>query len=212
MTELNAIVPSVAAGPPLETVAGPHIVDRGLSTRSMMRDVLFGLAAPVLAAVYFFREAALTQLLICLVIAWLTEFVCCRMRLRESTLVDGSATVTAIIFALSLPPLLPWYATAIGMFTAVALGKMVFGGLGFNVFNPAMVGRAFLMLSYPIEMTRWAAPVTVEAITRPTPLAAAKFSGEITDVVPLFFGNVSGSLGETSALALLIGGLWILWR
>jgi len=178
----------------------------------MMRDVLIGLAAPVLAALYFFREAALQQLVICLVCGWLTELICCRMRARKSTLADGSVTVTALIFALSLPPLLPWYATAIGIFTAVALGKMVFGGLGFNVFNPAMVGRAFLMLSFPIEMTSWASPLTVDAITRPTPLAAAKFSGQMTDVSPLFFGNVSGSLGETSGIAMLIGGLWILWR
>lgn len=212
MTDVNPVAFETTPGPPLQTTAGPHIVHPGLSTRSMMRDVLIGLAAPLLAALYFFRVAALQQLLICLLCAWSTEFICCRMRGRKSTLVDGSVTVTALIFTLSLPPLLPWFATAIGMFTAVALGKMVFGGLGFNVFNPAMVGRAFLMLSFPIEMTRWAAPVTVDAITRPTPLAAAKFSGEIMELSPLFFGNVSGSLGETSALAMLAGGFWILWR
>ncbi len=212
MTEVKSNAAETVPGPPLETIAGPHIVHPGLSTRSMMVDVQTGLAAPVLAALYFYREAALHQLMICLVLAWATEWICCRIRGRKSTLPDGSATVTALIFALSLPPLLPWYVTAIGMFTAVTLGKMVFGGLGFNVFNPAMVGRAFLMLSFPIEMTSWAAPVTVDAITRPTPLAAAKFSGEITELPPLFFGSVSGSLGETSALAMLIGGLWILWR
>jgi electron transport complex protein RnfD len=166
----------------------------------------------VLAALYFFRGAAVQQLAICLVCAWLTEWICCRLRGRRSSLVDGSATVTALIFALSLPPLLPWYATAIGMFTAVALGKMAFGGLGFNVFNPAMVGRAFLMLAFPIEMTSWAEPLTVHATTQATPLAAAKFSGQLTDIAPLFFGNISGSLGETSALAVIVGGLWILWR
>ena len=212
MTDVKPVAAETAPRPQLETTAGPHIVHPGLSTRSMMRDVLIGLAAPLLAALYFFRAAALQQLVICLLGAWATEYICCRMRGQKSTLVDGSVTVTALIFALSLPPLLPWYATAIGMFTAVALGKMVFGGLGFNVFNPAMVGRAFLMLSFPIEMTRWAAPLTVDSITRPTPLAAAKFSGEITELSPLFFGNVSGSLGETSALAMLAGGLWILWR
>ena len=212
MNDLNSTVAARGPGPPLETIAGPHIVHPGLSTRSMMRDVLIGLAAPVLAALYFFRTAALQQLAICLVCAWFTEMICCRMRGRKSTLSDGSVTVTALIFAMSLPPLLPWYATAIGMFTAVALGKMAFGGLGFNVFNPAMVGRAFLMLSFPIEMTSWAEPLTVHATTQATPLAAAKFSGQMTEVAPLFLGNVSGSLGETSALALLVGGLWILWR
>lgn len=212
MTDVNPVAVETTPEPSLQAIAGPHIVHPGLSTRSMMADVLIGLAAPLLAALYYFRDAALQQLVICLVCAWTTEFICCRMRGRKSTLFDGSATVTALIFALSLPPLLPWYATAIGMFTAVALGKMVFGGLGFNVFNPAMVGRAFLMLSFPIEMTSWVAPTTVDAITRPTPLAAAKFSGEITELSPLFLGSVPGSLGETSALAMLAGGLWILWR
>jgi Na+-translocating ferredoxin:NAD+ oxidoreductase subunit D len=212
MAEVTPPVAEPVTAPPLESVAGPHIVHPGLSTRSMMRDVLIGLSAPLLAALYFFRTAALQQLLLCLVCAWSTEWICCRMRGRVSTLFDGSATVTAIILALSLPPLLPWYITSIGMFTAVALGKMVFGGLGFNLFNPAMVGRAFLMLSFPIEMTTWATPVTVDAITGPTPLAAAKFSGQLTNVAPLFFGNVPGSLGETSACAILAGGLWILWR
>ncbi|MFN0054788.1 MAG: RnfABCDGE type electron transport complex subunit D [Planctomycetales bacterium] len=212
MHDVDAQVAATAPGPPLEAVAGPHIVHPRLSTRSMMRDVVIGLAAPLLAALYFFRTAALQQLAICLVCAWLTEWICCRMRGRPSTLSDGSVTVTALIFALSLPPLLSWYATAIGMITAVALGKMAFGGLGFNVFNPAMVGRAFLMLSFPIEMTSWADPLTVHATTQATPLAAAKFSGQMTDVAALFFGNVSGSLGETSALAMLVGGLWILWR
>lgn len=212
MSDLSANAAAAVPEPPLETIAGPHIVHPGLSTRSMMRDVLTGLAAPVLAALYFFRGAALQQLVICLVCGWLTERLCCHLRGRKSTLPDGSVTVTALIFALSLPPLLPWYATATGMFTAVTLGKMVFGGLGFNMFNPAMVGRAFLMLSFPIEMTSWAEPLTVHAVTRPTPLAAAKFSGQLTDLAPLLAGNVSGSLGETSALALLAGGLWILWR
>lgn len=212
MTDNHEHAAETVSGPPLETIAGPHIVHPGLSTRSMMQDVLVGLAAPVLAALYFFRTAALLQLVVCLVCAWATEWLCCRMRGRRSTLADGSVTVTALIFALSLPPLLPCYATAIGMITAVTLGKMVFGGLGFNVFNPAMVGRAFLMLSFPIEMTNWAAPITVDAVTRPTPLAAAKFSAQMTDMSPLFFGNVAGSLGETSALAVLVGGLWLLWR
>ncbi len=212
MSDLNANFEEAVPAALLETVTGPHIMHAGLSTRSMMRDVLIGLAAPALAALYYFREAALQQLGVCLICAWLTEFVCCRMRARKSTLADGSVTVTALIFALSLPPLLPWYATAIGMFAAVALGKMVFGGLGFNVFNPAMVGRAFLMLSFPIEMTRWAEPLTVDATTQATPLAAAKFTGQMTNVSSLFFGSVSGSLGETSAIAMLAGGLWILWR
>lgn len=212
MTEVPPVESESILPVQLETIAGPHLLNSGMSARTMMRDVLIGLTPPVFASVYFFRAAALRQLVLCLVTAWLTEWVCCRMRGRKSSLADGSVTVTAVIFGLSLPPLLPWSVTTIGMFTAVTLGKMVFGGLGFNVFNPAMVGRAFLMLSFPIEMTTWATPETVDAITRPTPLAAAKFSGELTDIPHLFFGSVPGSIGETSAVAILTGGLWILWR
>lgn len=204
--------PELAPVTVLETTAGPHIVHPGLSTRSMMRDVLIGLAVPVLAALYFFRMAAVWQLGICLVCACLAEYFCCRLRGRNSTVMDGSATITALILALSLPPLLPWYATAVGAVVAVVLGKMVFGGLGFNIFNPAMVGRAFLMLSFPVEMTSWTEPLTVHATTAATPLAAAKFSSQLTDLVPLFLGNISGSLGETSALALIVGGVWVLLR
>jgi electron transport complex protein RnfD len=201
-----------ADSPTLETTAAPHLLRAGATTQSMMRDVLIGLAAPVAAALYFFRGAAALQLAICLACAWLTEAVGCRLRGRRSTLGDGSATVTAIILALSLPPRLPWFATVAGTLAAVAIGKLVFGGLGCNVFNPAMVGRAFLMLAFPVEMTRWAEPWTVHATTQPTPLAAAKFSGQLTELTPLFLGNVGGSSGETSALAAIVGGMWVLGR
>lgn len=208
-TEMNT---AGTSHPPLETTAGPHVFQPGLSTRGMMFDVLIGLLPVVVAAVTFYRGAAIRQLLLCLVSAWLTEAVVCRLRQRPLTLADGSATITAVILALSLPPLLPWSATVAGTVIAIGLGKQAFGGLGHNRFNPAMVGRAFLMLSLPIEMTSWSEPYTVHATTQATPLAASKFEGVSTPLPSLFVGEVSGSLGETSALAILTGGAWLLLR
>lgn len=202
----------ISEQPRLQTAAGPHIIDASATTRRMMWDVLIGLAPATVAALWFYREHALIQVVVGLTTALASESVICRWRRQKTTLGDGSAAITGLLLALSLPPQLPLYATAVGTFVAVALGKMVFGGLGQNIFNPAMVGRAFLMVCFPAMMTLWAAPLTVHAITEATPLAAAKFSGEFVELAPLITGAVSGSLGETSAIAIIIGGAWLLFR
>ena len=142
-----------------------------------------------------------------------------RVRGRKmDSVLDGSAIITGMILAFSLPPKLPIYMAVIGGVVAIGLGKAVFGGLGHNLFNPAMVGRAFLMACFPVAMTTWAEPFTlrtigVDAVTRATPLAAAKFG---SDTVPalgkLFLGDVGGSIGETSVVACLIGGIYLLVR
>lgn len=207
-----SVQPSHSEAFRLETTAAPHVVAAGTSVRRMMADVLVGLLPVTCAAVWLFRAQAVFQLLVCLVTALATEAMFCRWRARRLTVTDGSVAITAIILALSLPPRLPMYATMVGAFVAVALGKMVFGGLGQNIFNPAMVGRAFLLICFPSAMTTWAEPLTVHATTQATPLASAKFAGEIPAILPLITGNVSGSLGETSVVAILLGGSWVLFR
>lgn len=197
---------------PLEARAGPHAMEPGTSTRRVMLDVLIGLVPALCGALWIFREAAAIQIGVCIVTALATEWILCRVRGRPSTLLDGSVLITAVILAFSLPPRFPIYGTVIGAFMAVALGKMAFGGLGYNIFNPAMVGRAFLMLCFPAAMTSWVAPTTTDALTGATPLAAAKFSNVITNLQPLVTGDIPGCLGETSAALLLLGGLWILAR
>ncbi len=197
---------------PLEARAGPHAMQPGTSTQRVMIDVLIGLLPALCAALYYFRVAAAVQIGVCVVTALATEWVFCRLRGRPSSLRDCSVLITALILAFSLPPTLPVYATAIGAFMAVALGKMAFGGLGYNIFNPAMVGRAFLMLCFPAAMNAWAQPFTTDALSGATPLADAKFSGVIVSLGPLFDGNIAGCVGETSALALVVGGLWVLLR
>lgn len=210
----------------------PHI-SQPLSTRTVMVDVIIGLAPAMAAAGYYFRLRALILLAVCVVASVGTEWICNVIRKKPCSLGDFSAVVTGIILALSLPPSLPAWAAVIGCAVGVAIGKMVFGGLGSNTFNPAMVGRTFLAVSFGALMTTWVTPATIDAKmpvmsiemedarTKATPLALSKkaikeqngaeyynevvFEGMLT-------GEVGGCLGETSAIAVLIGGAYLLLR
>ena len=210
----------------------PHI-SKQLSTRSVMIDVIIALVPAVAAAGYYFRIYALVLIPTCVISAVVTEWLCNKIRKKPNSLDDFSAVVTGIILALSLPPSLPFWAAIIGSVFAIAVGKMVFGGLGSNIFNPAMVGRAFLTACFGILMTTWTVPATinpamplisainkVDARTQATPLALNKevikgkkeieVVNELTEAA--FTGEIGGCLGETSAIALLIGGLYLLIR
>jgi electron transport complex protein RnfD len=137
------------------------------------------------------------------------------MRGRSSTLKDCSAIVTGIILAMSLPGTAPWYVGLIAAFVAIGIGKIIFGGLGMNLFNPAMVGRAFVMISFAGALAASGfedARSAVDAISQATPMNAFKMNGVVTPLAHLFWGNTNGSLGETSALACLLGGLYLIVR
>ncbi len=213
--------------------SAPHISQR-LSTRSVMADVIIALAFPTAVAGYFFRFHALILIATCVLSCVVTEWLCNLIRKKQNSLDDFSAVVTGIILALSLPPSLPVWAAIIGSVVSIAIGKMVFGGLGANIFNPAMVGRAFLTASFGMLMTTWTAPATIDskmprinqenvidARTQATPLAWSKTAikndtgadsysrGQLEATIK---GEVGGCLGETSAIALLIGGLYLLVR
>jgi len=227
----------------------PHI-SQPLSTRSVMIDVIIGLVPAVAAAGYYFRIYAFVLIPICCLSAVATEWLCNLVRKKPNpleSLGDFSAIVTGIILALSLPPSLPVWAAIIGSVFSIAIGKMVFGGLGANIFNPAMVGRAFLTASFGMMMTSWTVPATIDsamprvaaenkidARTQATPLAwskeAIKDRGQRTEdrgqsrderrgtrvvndqLGAMLAGEVGGCLGETSVIALLIGGLYLLIR
>jgi len=118
----------------------------------------------------------------------------------EVTIMDGSAALTGLLLALCLPPSFPFFAAILGSIFAITIGKQIFGGLGYNIFNPALVGRAFLAAAFPVHMTTW-------TVTSATPLAAMKFSHQLTPYWKLLMGNVGGCIGETSALLLLLGGI-----
>jgi len=211
----------------------PHISER-LSTRSVMIDVIIGLAPAMAAAIYYFRIPAFILIWTCVISSVATEWLCNVIRKNPNSLGDFSAVVTGIILALSLPPSLPVWAAVVGSVFAIAIGKMVFGGLGANIFNPAMVGRTFLTVSFGVLMTSWTVPATMDAAmpaiaqenivhvkTQATPLAWSKLAikNELgADIYSeaqfkaTFTGEVGGSLGETSVIALLIGGLYLLIR
>ncbi len=211
----------------------PHI-RKPLSTQRVMLDVLIGLIPLVVAAGIYFRLRGLLLIGVCVVWCVATEWVCNLIRRKPNSLGDLSAVVTGVILALSLPPALPFWTAAIGSVIAVGVGKMAFGGLGANVFNPAMVGRAFLTASFGMLMTTWTVPATidnnlpqvgpenvVDARTQATPLGWSKIAIKDENGADIYneqqfrwtiTGNVPGSLGETSVIAVLLGGVWLLIR
>jgi electron transport complex protein RnfD len=204
-----------SAAPVLTVAPGPHIVSGSLTTRRMMIDVLLGLLPLVAVAVWQFRHLALLQIGIGVGAALAAEWLFQRMRGRAATLSDCSAAVTGLILALSLPATAPWYVAAVGSFAAIGLAKVVFGGLGQNLFNPAMVGRAFAMIAFPAAVgasAYVAAQSSIDALTTATPLTALKMAGEVMALQPLFLGTTNGSIGETSALAAILGGLYLCLR
>jgi len=214
--------------PILDVAPSPHIYDTSLTTRKVMLDVLIALVPLVVWSIFMFRLYAVKQLGISIVACLAFETLFAKMRGRSTPIGDYSAAITGVILGLSLPATTPVFINIIAAGVAIGIGKAVFGGLGFNMFNPAMVGRAFVMLSF----ARWlGAPayvdesLGVDALTRATPLSVAKdfmkmvFDGQMgfRDLVEvadqdLFMGYVNGSLGEMSALCILIGGLYLIYR
>lgn len=211
--------------------SSPH-VSGALTTPRVMFDVLIALAPAILAAIWLFRWHAAVLLISTIAGAILAEMLGNRLLRRKQSIGDGSAILTGVILALCLPPTFPFYFAALGGAVSTGIAKMAFGGLGYNIFNPAMVGRTFLTACFGIMMTTWIEPGTlatiggVEAVTAATPLALAKqllkaggdpalmaqISGQMPDLPRLFLGNIGGSLGETSTLAILLGGGWMLLR
>lgn len=198
----------------LAVTSSPHL--RSDETVSgIMSGVIIAMTPIMLASVYFFKLQAVNLILVSVISCLLTEIIIQKIRKRPVTISDGSAVITGILFALTLPPSLPLYAAVLGSVVAITVGKQVFGGLGFNIFNPALVGRAFLMATYPVLMTTWNNPTDswgVLGTTSATPLAVMKFGHASTAVYKLFWGNVGGCIGETSVVAILIGAAYLFYK
>jgi electron transport complex protein RnfD len=209
----------------LIVTASPHI--RSLdSTPRIMWHVVASLVPVVLSAAWFFGASALLQVVTAVAVALLTE----RATGKGGAIADGSATITGLLLGLSLPAGFPLWMTALGAAFAIVFGKQIWGGLGQNVFNPALVGRAFLQGAFPVAITTWpsvggsfftlrgdlfAIPFThplPNAVTSATPLGLLKFEGKGTALTDLVIGNTGGSLGETAALVILAGGAYLVWR
>ncbi len=195
--------------------SSPHIMSPD-NVPKIMRHVIYALLPAVLGSVYFFGIRALLVILVASAVSVITEAVLLKIRKKDvSSVLDASALLTGILFALTLPPSVSFGTVAVGAFISIAIGKQVFGGFGQNVFNPALVGRAFLQAAFPVEMTTWTPPrvlQTVDAVSFATPLGGFKFSHIVTSHKALLFGSVGGSLGETSAILILLGGLYLLWK
>jgi len=191
---------------------GPHVFAKGSMSKAM-RDVIIALVPAIIASIYFFRARAVILFVVSIVSCVVFEAACQALMKRRITVSDCSAIVTGILFAMNMPPSLPLWACVLGCFVAIGLAKQLFGGLGNNIFNPVFLGRAFLAAAFPTFMTTWNNPVTMDAVTGATPLGMVKFSHNLSvNYGDLFIGNVSGSVGETSALALIIGGIYLLIR
>lgn len=191
--------------------SSPHIFSK-LTVKGKMYGVIFALLPCLFASVYFFKVLAVGVVLACVLSSVIAEAAFQLLMRRKVTIGDGSAILTGLLLGLVLPPSLPLWACGLGAVVAIGLGKQIFGGLGSNIFNPALLGRAFLMASFPVLLTRWAEPGTLDAVTGATPLGLMKFEGITTSLAGLFWGNVAGSLGETSAFCILMGGGYLLIR
>jgi len=199
--------------------SSPHFKAEDSVSR-IMYTVVIGLVPAIAASIYFFGLRAILIYVTSVASCLITEAVILKIRKKDCRFLwDGSAVITGLLLAMILPPSVPLDLVVIGSVMAIALGKQAFGGLGYNVFNPALVGRVFLQVAFPVTMTTWIPPVALKlnTATYATPLANLKFQntlteGTLTSIKDLFLGNVGGCLGETSALALLLGAVLLLWR
>jgi len=200
----------------INLIAGssPHIKS-GVSTQRIMLDVIIALIPAMLASVYYFKVQAAMLILVTVLACLLSEYAWNVIVKKPNTISDLSAVVTGILLALNLSPAVPVWIAAIGGFFAIIIVKQLFGGLGHNFINPALAARAFMMASWPVQMTTWRLPGW-DAVSSATPLALIKKGSEATGTLPkiseLFLGNIGGTIGETSALALLIGAAYLLIR
>ena len=204
--------------------ASPH-VHSGMDVPRVMRDVILALVPGVLVGIWYFGLDAARVLLLAVVGCLLTEWIMARLLGRKSPIGDLSAALTGILLAMNLPSGSPWWMVLLGSLVAIALGKAIYGGLGYNPFNPALVARVFLLISFPVQMTRWVVPqglgTPLDAATGATPLGLAKEAASLGKPLAeaglptnaqMLLGDMGGSFGEVSALALALGGLFLLWR
>ena len=185
-----------------------------LKTSNIMLNVIIALLPAYIAGCIYFGLRVLAVGAVCVGSAVLFEYLCRKLMKRENTIGDLSAVVTGLILAMNLPSTIPLWIAAIGSFVAIVIVKQLFGGLGQNFANPAITARIVLMVSFPAAMTNWVNPFwykTADAVSAATPLVLDGTTDE-AKLIDLFLGNCGGCLGETCALALLIGGLYLAAR
>lgn len=204
--------------------SSPHVRSNE-DTSYIMKQVIIALIPAALAGLYFFRLNALSVMFFCILGAIGSEYLCQRISKQESTVGDYSAVVTGLLLAFNVPASLPWWMCLMGSAFAIIVVKMVFGGIGHNFMNPALAARIFLLASFPVAMTSWTKigvnwvnSSNLDAVTTATPLSFLKEGAQgisslhdsgIT-LIDMIVGNTGGCIGETSALLLIIGGLYLI--
>jgi electron transport complex protein RnfD len=206
----------------------PHIHSED-NVQKLMYGVIIAMLPALAISFYVFGIGAVYVTLLSVVSCVIVEFALTKYLLKqEPTIMDGSAIITGILLAFNVPSSLPWWAIVIGSIVAIGVGKTAFGGLGNNPFNPALVGRVFLLISFPVQMTSWPVPFIsrfqfFDMTTGATPLALIKegvdagspvseLMGEIPSYIQLMLGGLGGSVGEISAIGLIIGFVYMLWK
>ena len=207
----------------LSVASSPHAASP-LGTRHLMRDVLIALIPALCMAVYFFGPRALMLTAVSVAGCEFFEWGYRRLMKKSNTCGDLSAAITGVLLAFVCPVYLPYWIVLIGDFFAIVVVKQLFGGLGKNFLNPALAGRAFLMLCYPVQMTTWVQPgpknwagliSAADAVTGATPLSVDFMHSGLmpqSTLADMFVGNIGGCIGEVSALMLILGGVYLIWR
>ncbi len=197
--------------------SSPH-VQSTTKVSNIMRDVVIALLPATFAGIYYFGMPALINVFVAVLGAVGAEFIVQKAMKRKVTIGDLSAVVTGLLLAMNVPPSLPWWIMLIGSVFAIVVAKQVFGGLGHNFINPALAARAMLLASWPVQMTTWSAP-GADAVSTATPLSLIKEAGSVisngsgpVSMMDLFIGRSGGCIGETSAVLLLLGGIYLIYR
>lgn len=199
----------------------PH--EKGeMLTEKIMWSVMAALAPAFFAAIYYYGINAIKVVVLALVFCIGSEYLLQKFVFKTKiTALDGSAAITGLLLAFNVPSSIPWWELLAGSLMAIGVAKLTFGGLGKNPFNPALVGRAFMLASFPVEMTTWPVPLKnvwafgADAVTSATPLGILKETHHISQLpsyMDMFLGNIGGCIGEVSALAIIIGGLYLIYK
>jgi len=189
----------------------PHIRARE-DVRTIMCDVVLALSPALVASIIFFGRRALLIVSVSIFFSVASELFWQRLWRKKITVVDLSSVVTGMLLAFVLPPSSPLWMVAIGAFVAIILGKQIFGGLGYNPFNPALVARAVLLASWPVYMTTWTRPFDGVTTASPLEIVKMELDQKLPSYLEMFLGNRAGCLGEISVLALLVGAAYLLYR
>lgn len=214
---------------PLVVSLSPH--QKGdLNVEKIMWGVVIALSPAFLFSIYYYGLHAVRVVVLAVIFCVGTEYIAQKFFLKTKvSVLDGSAVITGLLLAFNVPAGIPWWQLLVGSMAAIGVAKMAFGGIGKNPFNPALVGRAFMLASFPVEMTTWPVPlkniwsIGADAVTGATPLGilkegvragetVAQLADRLPDYFDMFIGHLGGCIGEISALAILIGGIIMLWR